>query len=158
LVSEFHTNIFANQIERPDDLEVQVAIATDIGFVSPATFPAVAGILSHLISLASAEEKSQLWTKVRKKLSRVPHNGYLEIWLQRVIQPKAVDLSFSSDEPICKIVNGETPDLWENGWVACNDLKNALKVSNINVGSVSDTEEVIKPEEIELFKQNAWAY
>ena len=158
LVSEFHTNIFANQIERPDDLEVQVAIATDIGFVSPATFPAVAGILSHLISLASAEEKSQLWTKVRKKLSRVPHNGYLEIWLQRVIQPKAVDLSFSSDEPICKIVNGETPDLWEYGWVACNDLKNALKVSNINVGSVSDTEEVIKPEEIELFKQNAWAY
>ena len=158
LVSEFHTNIISKQTERPDDLEVQVAIATDIGFVSPATFPAVAGILSHLISLASTEEKSQLWMKVRKKIARVPYNGYLEIWLQRVIQPKAISLQFASNEPICKIVNGETPDLWENGWIASNDLKNALRVSKIIVGSASDTEEVVQPKEIELFKQNAWAY
>ncbi|MEM7738244.1 MAG: RNA-directed DNA polymerase, partial [Deinococcota bacterium] len=50
LVSEFHTNI-SKQIEPPDDLDVQVAIATDIAFVSPVTFPVMAGILSHLISL-----------------------------------------------------------------------------------------------------------
>ena len=84
LVSEFHTKI-SNQTEKPDDLEVQVAIATDIGFVSPSTFPAIAGILSHLISLASSEEKPRLWQKVRNKMKRVPYNGYLEIWLQRVI-------------------------------------------------------------------------
>jgi hypothetical protein len=96
--------------------------------------------------------------KVRKKMARVPYNGYLEIWLQRVIQPKAIGLQFASIEPICKIVNGETPDLWENGWIASNDLMNALKVSKIIVGSVSDTEEVVQPKEIELFTQNAWAY
>jgi RNA-directed DNA polymerase len=155
LVSEFHTNI-SKQTERPDDLEVQIAIATDIGFVSPATFPAVAGILSHLISLASTDEKSQLWMKVYKKMARVPYNGYLEIWLQRVTQP--FGLQFDSNEPICKIVNGETPDLWENGWIASKDLKNALRVSKIVVGSASDIEEVVQPKEIELFKQNAWAY
>jgi len=55
-------------------------------------------------------------------------------------------------------VNGETPDLWKNGWIASNDLKDALKVSKIVVGSVSDIEEVVQPEEVELFKQNAWAY
>jgi len=103
LVSEFHTDIVSNQPDKPDDLEEQVAIATDIGFVSPATFPAVAGILSYLISLAPPEEKPQLWTKVRNKMARVPHNGYLEIWLQRVIQPRTIDLEFVSDEPICKI-------------------------------------------------------
>lgn len=157
LVSEFHDKI-SKQTERPDDLEVQVAIAADIGFVSPTTFPAVAGILSHLISLAPEEEKSRLWMKVRKKMKRVPYNGYLEIWLQRVTQPKAVGIQFTSDEPICRIVNGETPDLWENGWISSNDLKNALRVSKIVVGSVSDTEEVVKPEEVELFKENARAY
>lgn len=157
LVSEFHSKI-SKQTEKPDDLEVQVAIATDIGFVSPATFPAVAGILSHLISLAATEEKLQLWTKVRRKMARVPYNGYLEIWLQRVTQPRAVGIEFESDEPICQIVNGRTSDLWENGWIASKDLKRALKASEILVGSVSDTEEVIQPEEIELFKQNAWAY
>ena len=157
LVSEFHDKI-SKQTERPDDLEVLVAIAADIGFVSPATFPAIAGILSHLISLASTEEKTGLWMKVRKKMARIPYNGYLEIWLQRVTQPKAVGIQFTSDEPICKIVNGETPDLWKNGWISSNDLRNALRVSKIVVGSVSDTEEVVKPEEVELFKENAWAY
>jgi hypothetical protein len=157
LVSEFHERL-SKQTERPDDLEVQVAIATDIGFVSPSTFPAIAGILSHLISLASKEEKPRLWRKVRNKMKRVPYNGYLEIWLQRVTQPKAVGIQFDSPELICKIVNGETPDLWENRWIASNELKQALSVSKIVVASVSDAEEVIQPEEIELFKQNAWAY
>ena len=155
LLSEYYS-ITRGQTERPKDLEVQVAIAADIGFVSPATFPAIAGILSHLISLASPEEKSQLWMKVREKMKRVPHNGYLEIWLQRVTQPEAVGLQFTSDEPICKIVNGGTPDLWENGWIASNDLKRALDVSKILVGSVSDAEETVQPEEVVLFEQNTW--
>lgn len=158
LVGEFHDKIFNQLAEEPNDLEVLVAIATDIGFVSPATFPAVAGILSHLISFASTEKKAQLWTKVREKMARVPHNGYLEIWLQRVTQPKAIGIQFTSDEPICKIVNGETSYLWENGWVSSKNLKNALEVSKIVVGSVSDAEEVIQPEEVELFRENAWGY
>ena len=157
LVSEFHTKI-SNQTEKPDDLEVQVAIATDIGFVSPSTFPVIAGILSHLVSLASKEVKPVLWQKVRNKMSLIPYNGYLEIWLQRVIQPKAIGIPFSSDEQICKIVNGESHTLWENGWIASHDLKNALKTSKIVVKSVDDAEEVIQPEEVELFKQKAWAY
>ena len=157
LISEFHAKI-SEQTERPDDLEVQVAITADIGFVSPATFPVVAGILSHLISLASTEEKPQLWLKVREKMARVPYNGYLEIWLQRVTQPKAIGIKFDSDEPICQIVNGKTPKLWENEWISNNDLKDALSVSKIVVGSVFDAEEVLQPEEVELFKQNAWTY
>lgn len=158
LVNEFHDEIF-NQTEKPDDLEVLVAIATDIGFVSPATFPAIAGILSHLISLATTEEKTRLWTKVYKKMARVPYNGYLEMWLQRVTQPKAVGIQFTSHEAICKIVNNEeNVGLWKNEWIESNDLNEALKVSKIVVGSVSDAEEVIQPKEIELFKKNAWEY
>ena len=102
LVGEFHTNV-AKQTEPPDDLDVQVAIATDIGLVSPSTFPAVAGILSHLISLAPTDEKADLWTRVRKKMSRVPYNGYLEVWLQRVIKPKALGLSFESLSPFVRL-------------------------------------------------------
>ena len=157
LVSEFHTKIFS-QSEKPDDLEVQVAIATDIGFVSPSTFPGIAGILSHLISLASKEEKPCLWHKVREKMNRVPYNGYLEIWLQRVIQPKAIGIPFVSVEPICKIVNGESLELWENEWISSHELKSALNTSKVIVKSVSEAKEVIQPEEVELFKQKAWAY
>jgi len=157
IVSEFHANI-SKQTETPEDLEVQVAIATDIAFVSPATFPAIAGILSHLISLAPSDDKGKLWEKVRSKMARVPYNGYLEIWLQRVTQPKTVDINFVSEEAICKIVNGEEASLWENSWIASRDLLGALEVSQIIVASADETDEVIEPDEIELFTQNAWSY
>jgi hypothetical protein len=155
LVSEFHRKIY-DQKEKPDDLEVQIAIATHIGFVSPSTFPAIAGILSHLISLASDEEKPHLWEKVRNKMKRVPYNGYLEIWLQRVIKP--LGIPFESNEPICKIVNGEATDLWVNSWISSKALKDALDTSKLFVKPITETREVIIPEEIELFTQKAWLY
>ena len=157
LVSDFHANI-SKQKEAPDDLEVQVAIATDIAFVSPATFPAVAGILSHLISLAPVTEKGQLWEKVRNKMSRVPYNGFLEIWLQRVTQPVKENIPFSSDEAICKIVNGGDEKLWENDWISNQNLLGALDVAKILVSSAEDESEVIEPDEIRLFAQSAWSY
>lgn len=157
LVSDFHVKL-SEQIEKPDDLEVQVAIATDIAVVSPNTFPVIAAILSHLISLSSGNEKTRLWEKVLKKMKRVPYNGYLEIWLQRVTQPQSVGIEFSSDEKICQIVNGESLDLWENTWIASSDLRAALDVSKIVVGSASEAEEVVSPEEVALFQQNVWAY
>lgn len=157
LISDFHTSV-SDQSGALEDLEVQVAIATDIAFVSPATFPAVAGILSHFISLAPEDQKVLLWNKVREKMARIPYNGYLEIWLQRVTEPNAVGIKFESSEPICKIVNGETPQLWENEWIASEALVKSLDVSKIVVAAVEDEEEVVQPEEIELFKENAWVY
>ncbi len=155
LISDFHSSV-SGQSDTPADLEVQVAIATDIAYVSPATFPAVAGILSHLISLAPSDEKQRLWKMVRNKMKRVPYNGYLEIWLQRVIQP--IGIQFESDEPICQIVNGEDPTLWNCEWITSEALKNSIDVKKLLVADVSEMTEIIQPEEIELFKKNAWAY
>ncbi|QLF69739.1 RNA-directed DNA polymerase [Peteryoungia desertarenae] len=157
LVGEMHTKI-AKQKMTPDDLGVQVAIATDIAMVSPGTFPAVAGILSHLISIASQDEKEALWGHVHKKMSRLPYNGYLEIWLQRVTKPKAVGLEFVSKEPICQIVNGKPEPLWNNDWIGSKAVLKALDVSKIVVADAADTKETIEPEEIELFIKNAWSY
>ena len=157
LVGELHTRLIEQKV-LPDDLEVQVAIATDIAVVSPLTFPAIAGILSHLISLQEAKAKGALWNKVHQKMSKVPYNGYLQVWLQRVTKPKAVGIEYGSDEPICKIVNGEAVDLWNNTWISSVDLKNALRASKMIVKDASKTPEVMKPSEVELFKQNASHY
>ncbi len=157
LLSEMHTNI-TTQRNTPDDLLVQIAIATDIGCTSPVAFPAIAGILSYLISLAPKDRKQDLWNEVRKKMIKIPYNGYLEIWQQRIVQPKSIEIPFRSDEAICKIVNGEVSQLWENSWIGSKDLLTALEVSKIVVGSAEEVPEIIKPEEIELFTKNAWAY
>lgn len=157
LVSDFYKQLIS-QCERPEDLEVQVAIATDIAFVSPNTFPMIAAILSHLISLASDEEKSDLWQKVVRKMQKLPYNGYLEIWLQRVTQPRAVGIKFDSSEKICKLVNGESLSLWNNEWISSKDLKNALDSSQIIVGAAEDVTEAISPSEVILFQKNASSY
>lgn len=157
LVGEMHTEI-SKQCEPPADLEVQVAIATDIAMVSPQAFPAIAGLLSHLISLAPQRDKEGLWERVVQKMRRVPYNGYLDIWLQRVTKPTSVGMDFRSVEPICRIVDGEKEKLWENEWIESKDLKAALDVAKIVVGSVSDADEVVDPQEVELFTRNAWAY
>jgi len=157
LVSELHTEM-SQRTDTPADLEVQIAIATDISVVAPATFPAVAGILSHLVARAEHSEKQRLWTLVHQKMKRVPYNGYLEVWLQRVTLPKAVGLVFESDEPICRIVNGKDAELWNNSWIVGRDLLSALDVSKIVVSDASEAEETVRPSEVELFTQNAWAY
>lgn len=157
LVGDMHAKI-AKQKVSPDDLGVQVAIVTDIAMVSPGTFPAVAGILSHLISVAPQAEKESLWSSVHRKMSRLPYNGYLEVWLQRVTKPSVVGLEFVSKEAICQIVNGKPEPLWNNDWIGSKDLLKALDVSKIVVAKASDTKETIDPEEIELFIKNAWSY
>ena len=155
LITEYHANILQVK-ERPDDLEVLVAITTDIGYVSPSTFPVVAAILSHLVSLEKTEEKIKLWKKVQYKMKNVPYNGYLEIWMQRVIIPKSVGIEYESEESICQIVNGKAARLWDNSWIDSGELLKALDVNKILVSTPEITNEVVQPEEVILFKENVW--
>ena len=84
-------------------------------------------------------------------MGRVPYNGFLEIWLQRITKPKEVGITFESDEPICRIINGEDADIWNNDWISNDDLKAAMNVTKINVNSGAEYNEIIQPKEIELF-------
>jgi hypothetical protein len=157
LLSIYYNKLSDNK-DKPEDLEVLLAIAADIGFVSPSTFPGIAGILSYLLSLAPPGQKNNLWDKVLKKMKHIPYNGFLEIWLQRIVVPKQINISFESSEAICRIVNGQSINLWENGWISNNDLKKALDTSNIVVKIASEVEEVIQYNEIALFNQKAIEY
>ncbi|RYZ87516.1 MAG: RNA-directed DNA polymerase, partial [Proteobacteria bacterium] len=156
LLADLHKRVSNQKIE-PDDLEVQIAIAVDIAVTSPTTFPVVAGILTHLISLQQPEAKKVLWTGVKNKMARVPYNGYQEVWMQRVTKPAAIDLHFESEEAICQIVEGGKTSLWVNDWISSAALKNALDVSQIVVTNVSETPEEIDPEEVALFNDNAFS-
>lgn len=157
LVGELHAKVIG-QTKPPQDLDVQIAIATDIAVVSPSTIPAVAGLLSHLISLSPEDQKTAIWSKIVTKMKRVPYNGYLEIWLQRVGIPKEVGLEFLSDESICKIVNGKAAKIWENSWISSPALVAALDTSKIVVKNAREVPKIVTPEEVDLFTANAWSY
>ncbi len=55
-------------------------------------------------------------------------------------------------------MNGEVIDLWNSSWISNKKLKDALHVSKIVVKDAKEMPEVMTPEEVELFKKNAWQY
>ena len=144
------------QRKLPLDIEVQIAIATDIGFVSPHAFPAVAGILSNLIALVPRERRKSLCKTVISKMRRLPHNGYQEIWLQRVTEPISKNLLSDSDEPICKIVNGKKAPLWNNEWITDDGLLEAVDTSKIVISEPCKAKIRMDPSEVQLFE--GWTY
>lgn len=157
LMADMHEKV-SKQVVPPDDLEVQVAIVTDIGLVSPLAFPAVAGILSHLIALAPPWQQAGLWAKVSAKMARVPYNGYLEVWLQRVTKPLGVDVQHHSDEAICRLVDGENVSLWDSSWIGDAGLLAELAASKIVISDAATASDLLLPEEIKLFVKNALTY
>ena len=157
-INRLALNAFKNMLDitkMPNDLDVQVAIVCDIATISPSAFPPLSGILAKLISLAPEQDRSAIWEKVNKKMQRIPYNGYLEVWLQRVTKAKGVGLTFTSSEPICQIVNGQSTRLWNNDWIRCQELVQALDVKKIVVGNPEDLEPVPKLEELVLFREYA---
>ena len=154
LVAGLHVEMVEKSIE-PSDHLVQIAIATDIAIGSPEVFPVVAGIVSHLISAAGETEKIELCRLVRSKMRRVPHNGYLEVWLQRATASRSDRVEFKSSEGICRIVNGENVSLWNNNWISSKALIEAMAVNQIITTPPEKSSDVIMPEEVELFRQYA---
>lgn len=154
LAAVFHEKIVKID-KRPDDLIVQIAIVSDIAVVSPQAFPALAGIISHLIALADVQARPQLWERVLAKIKQIPYNGYLEVWLQRVTKVKSVNIEFNSDEAITKIVGGQAVNLWNNQWIASPKLVAALDPSAILVKDPSEMPAVISPQEVALFAEHA---
>lgn len=93
-----------------------VSIAIDIGYSSPRCFPACAAIVSKLLSLLSTrKDKLAAIARIRRRLSQLPNNGHLEVWLQRIsyhFDPKA-----AYDEGLCRLVEAKAAGLWNSTWI-----------------------------------------
>ncbi|BAW79808.1 hypothetical conserved protein [Candidatus Nitrosoglobus terrae] len=153
--SEFdndQNNLFTENLHRPA-VEVLIAITTDIAFTSPSTFPRVARILNRWLPLVPDDQKQPIWEKIQKKIKRIPHNGYMEIWLQRIAKPN--ELEFESNEPICQIVDGKPASLWEDCWIQNDELKKIMDDTPkiIDKDELSKSKPIIQREEVELYEQ-----
>lgn len=158
LLSDFHNKLSKISPKNQSDLEVQVAIATDIAFVSPSCFPAVAGILSFLI--AGCEDKARqadLWLKVQRKLKKLPYSGYFEIWLQRIVIAQKSSCCFDSDEKLCQIATKSIQGLWNNDWISSQQIKMLLDKPNLLASDPALMSEKIEPSEIDIFTNHIFS-
>lgn len=110
------------KIENPIVLS---AILLDIAAKTPAVFPAVATTVSKIMLYLRDSERDNLFDLVVKRTNRIPNNGYMEIWLQRIAVPN--QLGFLSKEPMCRLIeDDDVPSLWFNGWIQDDDLKASI--------------------------------
>lgn len=117
------------------DVGVLVALTVDIGLSSPRVLPEVASVLSLLLTLIpKKEEREDLWDKIYNRFHVVPHNGYWDIWLQRIAIPSGLPFPTGegSVDPICRLVSGADVELWDRSCLSKDfvDLHSALDPQN----------------------------
>lgn len=149
-LSEYHKRIM--KIKRSNMLPALVAIITDIICRNPRAYAVCVAILSHIISLMNAEQKKIMVEKIRNRLKKVSHTGYLDIWIQRFAHQFDEDIQY--DELLCHLVVGESVKIWNSDWLnpRCA-IKKIVDTTNIvDFFEFQHLGDVIKPEEYSLFR------
>jgi len=130
---------------------VLAAILLDIASKTPAVFPAVATTISKIMLYLNDADRDDLFSKVRARTNRIPNNGYMEIWLQRIAYPN--HLSFTSSESMCKVVDNEVDkSLWCNDWIKDDDIRSRIEnFSIVDRTVLDDLPPDIQNEEFDAF-------
>jgi RNA-directed DNA polymerase len=106
-----------------------IGILVDIAFHNPRIYPQFAAILSKLLSLLEDNEAAEVVEKVRTKFKKLPNIGHMQLWLQRISHPIIEDVGYS--EPLCRLVMGESPVIWNRDWIKPGKLRDAVDKSEI---------------------------
>ena len=129
-----------------------ISITIDIGYNSPKCFPICAAIISKLLSmLLTPREKLETINRIRKKLAQFPHNGHLEIWLQRITFH--FDPTLSYRENLCGLIQGKKVDLWNSSWITDSRLQAKIDPNVIfNRSRLIALRPIVPHNEVDLFK------
>lgn len=136
---------------RKENINVLISIVVDIAYHNPRTYSISVAILSKLFSLIDNKSKiSSIIEKVITKFNSIPNTGHMQIWLQRaIIKLETENITF--DENICKLVNNEDIELWNNDWLNTKIIKIFKDNPIINQEKIENIDEVINNEEVLLF-------
>ncbi|HXI11560.1 MAG TPA: RNA-directed DNA polymerase [Thermoanaerobaculia bacterium] len=127
-----------------------ISIAIDIGYNNPRCFPACAAIVSKLLNLLTPREQRNAVTRIRGRLARLPNNGHLEVWLQRISY--SVDPKLEYRENLCRLVEGKVATLWNSKWITDATLAAAVDPAKIvNRTLLKALPPVVRPVEFALF-------
>lgn len=99
------------------DIEVLIAIFTEVAMGSPKVYKLVLHLISYLVNkLDTTEERERVVRSVYQKFKMIPNIGELQIWMQHITYQMPEGIEYT--EPLCKIVAGEKGvKLWNNDWV-----------------------------------------
>lgn len=130
-----------------------ISVAVEIGYNSPRCFPVCAAIVSKFLNvLRTKDAKLAVVERIRGKLTQLPNNGHLEIWLQRISYP--IDPGVRYRESLCKLVAGQDVAVWNSSWILDDELRQATDPKRaINRRQLKSLRPVVPSSEFEPFWQ-----
>ena len=148
-LTELYEDLYPIKLLPVKRVKVLISILVDIAYNSPRIYYLVSAIIGKLLLLETeAEVKQEAYDSLRKKLSRLPNVGYLEIWLQRMI-----NYDETYDEAICKKAIDDEVDIWDMSWVTNPKLQQIIQSINvIDKELIESMPELASPSELGRFK------
>ncbi len=139
-----------NKRFKNENSTVLAAVLLDIASISPHVFPAVATGISKMLAAIPKAKRDELFRLTLKRTSRIPNNGYLEVWLQRIAYPNGIE--FLSLEQMCRLVSSEQKTIWNFDWIGDTQIRKTLEVySIVDRSSMEDLSKTIKRSEFDAF-------
>ncbi|MDD2324127.1 MAG: RNA-directed DNA polymerase [Bacteroidales bacterium] len=156
ILSQFYQNL--GDVSTLRNVNPLISIVTEIALSNPRTLPACVSILSRLINPNdTCMITSELIQRIKLKFSKVPNTGLVDIWLQRLTMPCIKDVSYS--EPVCKVVEGHSVQIWNSDWLSKGRLRNAINPTYMVVKKTQkQAKPVIQEHEFSLFLRQVSDY
>ncbi|MEM1228118.1 MAG: RNA-directed DNA polymerase [Planctomycetota bacterium] len=131
-------------------VNVLLSIATDIAFHNPRCYPHIAAIISKLLMSVDEDDQVHVANRIRAKIERLPNTGYMQIWLQRAAIAHKDEMEF--EDPLCRLVAGESVQVWDSSWIDSPQLKAKLKANKaVDKKELRDIVPAIPVAEVDLF-------
>lgn len=130
-----------------------ISIAAEIAYNSPRAFPQCAAVISDLLpKLQNKQARIDAVNKVHRKMSQLPNNGCMEIWLQRIAHKIEPNICYRED--LCRLAQGGSAAIWESGWLQDQTLRATLSsAAVVDRKKLSRLSGVVKPTEISVFPE-----
>lgn len=132
-----------------------IAIVVDIMLHNPKVIPISCSIISKLFQYLEDKKKKEISEQIYNRLIKSPNSELAQIWLQRMLKTEISKFHFK--EPLCKIVEGEEINIWDNSWITSDEIKKLVNSSLAFNKEVFDSmDAIISDEEVNLF--TGWYY
>ena len=130
------------------------AILVELAYRSPRCYQLSMAIMAKLFARIPEHDRPKVAKRILEKFIRLPHTGYLQVWLQRIMKPSGIGLDYT--ERLCQIVDGSIGSIWNNEWLK-EDGKLYSSMQSIDIvdrSKLTKTRSNMSEEEINIFIAN----
>jgi hypothetical protein len=150
-LSNFQRKIYKKQKIEKENIKILISIIVDIAYKNPKTYSMTIAILSKLLlSLNDNDAINNTIASIEKKFDKIPNVGHLQIWLQRLTLK--INKNKNYDEKLCRKIIDDRITIWNIDWLNDNIKNIFARQPIIDKDYIQNMEQIIKPEEVQLFE------